>query len=160
MSTFLLIAVVLVSVIAIIATALAVARDGYRPLRTDRSRLPVRNEPGAADHRTAADRDADDEAAVRAATAESRRGAFADVAAEIAAATARPFSSVVPPEPGIGETRPAAAAQPVTAEARPLPALPQSGRTPSETEPAHTAVRRGARARGPRRAASAPKSPR
>ena len=105
MSATLFIAVILVSVIAIVATVIAVARDGYRPARTDRSRLPA-----------------------------------PDVAAAIVDATARPYSSAIPAEPA--------------------PALPQRAPAPAQPEPAHTAIRRAARVRGPRRAASAPKSPR
>jgi HAE1 family hydrophobic/amphiphilic exporter-1 len=167
MSATLLLIVALVSLTAIVATVIAVARDGYRPVRTDRSRIPARVERRPGDYRTSADLDADEEAAVRAAEKTIARAPFADVAAEIAAATARPYSSAVPAQPV--PARPDAArpvpAQSVPAQpdaARPDAARPQpkADPVPAQPEPAHTAVRRGGRARGPRRAASAPKSPR
>jgi hypothetical protein len=40
----LLIVIGLVSLIAIIGTVVAVARDGYRPVPTDRSRVPLRSD--------------------------------------------------------------------------------------------------------------------
>ncbi|MBZ4488425.1 hypothetical protein LQ938_14605 [Microbacterium sp. cx-55] len=131
MSTFLLTVVLLVSVAAVAATVVAVARDGYRPVRTDRSRLPARAVEG---RRTAAQIDADEEAAVRANT---------------------PTGTPLPAE---GHSLPAEAA-PRSAPTEAPSVEPALTSIPTE-DAAHAAVRRGGRARGPRRAASAPKSPR